>query len=405
MTLAVAEPPTLTARQALYAERMARLRAQMRAADVPALVLADPVNLRYATGSRNMQIFCARNPARYVFIAEPGPAVLFEFAGCAHLARDLGTIDEIRQATTATYVAAGPALGEAELRWAREIDELLRRHCGKGAMVGVERFNFGAIHALAALGHRVCDAQEVVERARAIKTPRELDSIRMSVRLTERAVASLRDAIRPGRSENEVWAELHRTVIAGDGDYVETRLLSSGPRTNPWFQESSDRRIAAGDIVALDTDVVGYDGYYADFSRTFLAGEGKARPAQRDIYAAAYEQLQHNLANLRPGISFREFAEAAWPIPERYRAGRYYLLAHGVGMTGEYPYLLHGMDFADGGYDGIIEPGMTICVESYIGDAAGGEGVKLEEQVLVTPGGTEVLTRFPFEERLLPREI
>ena len=70
-------------------------------------------------------------------------------------------------------------------------------------------------------------------------------------------------------------------------------------------------------------------------------------------------------------------------------------------MTGEYPYLYHRADFADAGYDGIILPGMTICVESYIGDEGGHEGVKLEEQVLITDHGTELLSRFPFEEDLL----
>jgi Xaa-Pro dipeptidase len=70
-------------------------------------------------------------------------------------------------------------------------------------------------------------------------------------------------------------------------------------------------------------------------------------------------------------------------------------------MTGEYPHLHHRMDFPDAGYDGVIEPGMTICVESYIGEEGGREGVKLEEQCLVTDGGLEPLSRFPFENRLL----
>jgi Xaa-Pro aminopeptidase len=100
-------------------------------------------------------------------------------------------------------------------------------------------------------------------------------------------------------------------------------------------------------------------------------------------------------------MSFRDFARGAWDIPEKYNANRYYLSAHGCGMTGEYPYLYHEGDFPESGYDGEIFPGMTICVESYIGLEGGDEGVKLEEQVLVTPTGVEVLSRFPFEEELL----
>jgi Xaa-Pro aminopeptidase len=153
--------------------------------------------------------------------------------------------------------------------------------------------------------------------------------------------------------------------------------------------------------VLLDTDVVGRFGYYADFSRTFHAGPDRPSAAQRELYKTAHEQVHHNMALIRPGLTFREYAEGAWTIPERYFANRYYLSAHGVGMTGEYPYLYHRADFAEAGYDGVIEPGMTLCVESYIGEEGGEEGVKLEQQILVTETGTKLLSEFPFEEALL----
>mgnify|MGYP001824253687 FL=1 len=95
---------------------------------------------------------------------------------------------------------------------------------------------------------------------------------------------------------------------------------------------------------------------------------------------------------LRPGMSFQDYAEAAWDIPDRYFANRYYLSAHGCGMTGEYQYLYHRADFPAAGYDGTVEPGMTLCVESYIGAEGGKEGVKLEQQVLVTETGIEILS-------------
>ncbi len=162
--------------------------------------------------------------------------------------------------------------------------------------------------------------------------------------------------------------------------------------------------MATGELVALDTDVVGPYGYYADFSRTFFCGTGRPTGAQRDLYKLAYEQVQHNMALLRAGASFREVAERAWPIPERFLKNRYYVLAHGVGMTGEYPYIQHLVDFEQG-YDGVIEENMTLCVESYIGAEGGREGVKLEEQVLVTANGVERLSRYPFDDDLLGREV
>lgn len=387
--------------EALIHFRQDRLRSRMVDHGVDACLLFDPVNVRYATGARNMQIFHQRNPSRYLFLPVEGPIVLFEFTGAHHLATDLSTIDEVRPATTASFVAAGPAISEVERRWANEVGALLNEVVGVGATVGLERINHGASTSLADAGYRIVDAQASVERARAVKGPEELTCIRQSLRATERAVHAVRDAIRPGLTENELWAELHRVVIAEGGDYVETRLMTAGTNTNPWFQETGDSPIAPNSLVALDTDVVGCHGYYSDFSRTFHAGPGTPTAEQRRLYGLAHEQVHHNMAVIGPGVTFREYAERAWDIPDEFAAQRYYLSSHGVGMTGEYPYLYHRHDFAASGYDGVIEPGMTICVESYIGAEGGTEGVKLEEQVLVTETGTELLSDFPFEADLL----
>jgi Xaa-Pro aminopeptidase len=146
---------------------------------------------------------------------------------------------------------------------------------------------------------------------------------------------------------------------------------------------------------------VGCHGYYSDFSRTFHVGPDKPTPYQRELYRTAYEQVYHNMEILKPGLSFKEYSDKAWSIPEKYYDNRYYLSSHGVGMTGEYPYLYHHADYQQAGYDGIIEPGMTLCVESYIGEKNGSEGVKLEQQILITKNGNELLSDFPFETDLL----
>jgi Xaa-Pro aminopeptidase len=393
-----AEPIDLVA---VRAHRLERVRAQMAAYGLDACVLVDPVNIRYATGARNMQVFHSRNPARYLFVAQPGPVILYEFTGCMHLAEGLETIDEVRPAITASYVAAGDAIADVETGWAKQIAALVREHCGPRTEVGIERVNAGAALALRDQGFHLSDAQAPLERARAIKSTEELKCVRASVAATQIAVARLRDTIRPGLTENELWSVLHQGVIALGGDYIETRLLSSGERTNPWFQETGDRVLGDNELVALDTDVVGCHGYYCDFSRTFHTGPDTPTPRQRELYQVADEQLHHNIGVLRPGLSFRDYSQQAWKIPDRYAANRYYLSAHGCGMTGEYPYLYHSMDYDESGYDGVIEPGMTICVESYIGEDGGHEGVKLEQQLLITETGSELLSTFPFEAALL----
>ncbi|WP_299471877.1 Xaa-Pro peptidase family protein [uncultured Roseibium sp.] len=382
--------------------RQSRVRRKMAEYGVDAVILSDPVNIRYATGARNMQVFSMRNtPSRYLLMTAD-KSILFEFTGCRHLAEGLETIDEVRTASTASYVATGPHIVERERTWAAEMADLIRELVGgETAVVGLERLNAGTSIALQETGLKIVDAQQPVEMARAIKSPEEMKCVIASLRATEIGVGKLRDAIRPGLTEAELWSALHKSIIEQNGDYVETRLLNAGARTNPWFQETSSSVIAPNDLIALDTDVVGCHGYYADFSRTFHAGPDKPSPTQKDLYKVAFEQVHHNMDILFPGMTFREYADRAWDIPERYYTNRYYLSAHGVGMTGEYPYLYHHGDFPDAGYDGVLEPGMTICVESFIGEDNGREGVKLEQQVLITQTGIELLSEFPFEDELL----
>jgi Xaa-Pro aminopeptidase len=381
--------------------RLGRVREQMKRYDVNVLILSDAVNIRYATGARNMQVFSSRNsPSRYLVLTE-NRSILFEFTGCLHLADGLETIDEVRPSETASFVAAGPNIREREVQWAQKMIALMKELVGPDIRVGIERMNAGVAIEMARQGISVVDAQEAVEMARCIKSDEEIKCMIASLQATEQATGKMRGAIRPGITENQLWSILHQEIIALNGDYVETRLLSSGARTNPWFQESANKVIGKNELIGFDTDVVGCHGYYSDFSRTFHAGPDAPTEEQRTLYKVAHTQIRHNIDIIKPGMTFREYAEKAWDIPEKYHANRYYLSAHGVGMSGEYPYLYHRADFPDAGYDGVIEPNMTLCVESYIGEKGGREGVKLEEQLLVTEHGTKLLTHYPFEEELL----
>lgn len=382
-------------------ERLARLRTTLAAHDVGAAVFFDAINIRYACGVRNMQINTTRNPGRYVFVPVEGPVVLFEYSGCGHLSDGYDTVDELRRAR-----GLHPFYGGDHYR--RHLDAFvddtrdLMRQCGlEGQRLGIERSPIEAVPALMAAGFDVVDASPIIDRAKSIKQPTELELIRASVSGTEAAVAWMESQIVPGRTENQVWAELSRALIAGRGEYLETRLFNSGEHTNPWFQEASNKVIQAGELVALDTDAIGCHGYYTDLSRTFLAGDQPATPRQRELYSMAYDQLQTNIELIEVGKSFREYANEAWTIPDEFVAHRYLGPVHGNGMAAEYPIVLMADVLDDAGVDGVFEENMTVCVESYLGSDRGGEGVKLEDQVLITADGVERLTTYPFDERLL----
>jgi Xaa-Pro aminopeptidase len=238
-----------------------------------------------------------------------------------------------------------------------------------------------------------------MEHARKIKSPGEIALMRHAVEVAERGIAAMREALEPGITENALWAKLHEANIVHGGEWIETRLLSSGPRTNPWMRESSMRRIQEGEIVSFDTDLVGPYGYLCDISRAWICGEVPPTNEQQTLHGLAAEQIAFNMELVRPGMGCREIAEKAWRIPERYLANRYGVIMHGAGLCDEYPSIKHEVDFAERGYDGVLEPGMVLCVESYVGAEGGAQGVKLEEQVLVTEAGWEPLSRFPLDLR------
>ena len=186
--------------------------------------------------------------------------------------------------------------------------------------------------------------QAVMELARAIKSADEIKAMRCALATCESGDAGDARAALPGVTEQELWADLHAENIKRGGEWIETRLLASGPRTNPWFQECASRPIEAGDLVAFDTDLIGPYGYCADISRTWRCGEGRASNAQIDLYRLAREQIAYNLALVRPGLGFRELSEQAFQLPARYRANRYSTIAHGVGLCDEYPAVYYAED-------------------------------------------------------------
>src|SRR5258708_422263 len=129
--------------------RLQRVRAQMARLDIAACVLSDPVSVRYATDTRNMQIFTARNtPSRYLLVTDKH-SILYEFPGCMHLARGYSTITDIRPARTASFVSAGDRVYEQEALWAKEMAATIRELVGKSRRVAMERMNAGAAIALA----------------------------------------------------------------------------------------------------------------------------------------------------------------------------------------------------------------------------------------------------------------
>lgn len=380
--------------------RLDRVRAELRARDYAGALLYDPVNIRYATDSTNMQLWVAHNPTRYCFVATDGPVVLFDYHGCEHLSDHAGTVDEVRPSVSWMYMYSGELTHLKVRRWAAGIADIVRQHGGGNRRIAVDHIDPEGAAELGRLGIEIGSGEAVMENARLIKSSDEILAMRRALIACEAAMGEMEAVLQPGMSENELWAELHRANIARGGEWIETRLLASGPRTNPWFQESSSRILEAGDLVAFDTDLIGPYGFCADLSRTWLCGDGPPSDEQRDLYRTAADQIAANTALMRPGVGFRELCElSSVPPPDCYPL-RYGVLYHGVGLADEYPTLPHPLDWTPDTQDGVLAPGMVLCVESYIGRLGGNEGVKIEEQILITDAGNVQLSGYPLDTRL-----
>ena len=379
---------------ALRRYRLSRVQAELEAHDIAACVLLDPLNIRYATDSVNFQVMQMHLPSRYAFVPAEGKAVVFNLGNWSGGSEATETVGEYRISTPVAHFFAGPDVEARAKHWAAEIAELVRANGGGNRRLAIDRTEPANFHALAAEGLELVDAQRPMELARAIKSTEEIGHMTRSVEVAELGIARMREALTPGMTENQLWALLHETNIANGGEWIDCRLLASGERTNPWGQECSDRVIHAGELV-------GPEGYCADISRTPFCDPGTPTDAQRDLYKTAVEHIAHNMALLRPGLSLRELAEKSWPIPDIYQANAYPEIVHGIGMCDEYPAIppLHLWDYL--GYDGVIEENMTLCVESYTGATGGREGVKLEQEVMVTADGCRLLSTFPYEDDLM----
>ncbi|MEM7094411.1 MAG: Xaa-Pro peptidase family protein [Actinomycetota bacterium] len=383
-------PPDLDL-DGLRHRRLGHLRDHLGSAGIELAVLTNPVSIRYATGYRGYATFQSRIPSQYLLVPVEGPVVLH-----GAYTDDLSTVDRCDVAHSVTGFDAGLDFELAAKRFAGDI-AVAASDAGldvSTATIGVERSTPTGHRALELAGLHIADIEPTVELARSRKLVEEMPALRYAIAVAELGMAHMHAALEPGMTENRLFAILHQTNIAHDGDWIDGRMLCSGPRTNPWYQEASARVIEAGDLVAFDTDMVGPFGYCADISRTWTSS-GNPTVEQRDLHARALEEIAHNTELLRPGASFLELSQAAFRHPERFVKNRYACVYHGVGMSDEYPKIPYRQDWHWTGYDGELEAGTVLSVESYVGAERGREGVKLEQMVQVNEDGVVPLSTFP----------
>ena len=374
--------------------RLDRVRKELIKNNLEACILFDPVNVRYALDTVNMSVYNMHNLTRYCFVPVNGPTILYEYFNCEILSKHLNLIDEIRPAITWDYFSNGDQADNQLLKWIDEVKDLSKNYF-KSKKIAIDVLNGPAVAALNKEGIEVVDAKLILEQARVIKSPDELTCMKAAIEVAEKGVSKMRSDLKPGMTEDELWSILHKTNIENGGEWIECRILSSGQRTNPWMQESTNKVIQQGEIVAFDTDMVGPYGYCADISRAFVVGN-KFNEEQKKLYLMAREQIDFNSRLIKDGVTFQEFTEKSWILPEEYYPNRYSVMVHGIGLCDEWPAIRYPTD--GGERSGTFQKNMTITVESYIGKVGGKEGVKLEQQYLIGENGLELMSHHPLED-------
>ncbi len=386
--------------------RWKRLVQAVNARGLGGLLVFDPLNIRYATDSTNMQLWNIHNPFRAVLVLADGYMVIWDYKNAMFLSEFNPLVREQRSGADLFYFDRGDKIDVAADVFSNEVRILVDGHGGGNRRLAVDKIMLHGLRALEAQGFEIVPGEELTEKARVIKGLDEIKAMRCASLACENAIAEMEQRARDGvpggaMSENDIWAILHAENIRRGGEWIETRLLTSGPRTNPWFQECGPRIVQNNEIVAFDTDLVGAYGICVDISRTWWVGD--ERPTDAMIYAMRHsvEHIQHNMDLLKPGAFIPDIIKNCHRLDDHYQKLKYGCFMHGVGLCDEWPLIAYPDQYVEGSYDYEIEPGMVLCVEVLVSPEGGDFSIKLEDQVLVTEDGYEKLTAYPFDPALM----
>ena len=382
----------------LRRDRLVKVQRAMVAHDLGALVLTDIVNIRYCTGVAVMPLWTAVNIAHYVVVPAEGDPVIFEYGGAEF--RQRAFWPDVRPSMFwQARVTDSDSPGKAAA-WATQIHGVLKELGQADARIGIDTLDYNGFAALQSLGLQLTDADRAMSAARIIKLPDEVELMRRSCAIADSALRDMEAAIRPGISENELLATFWHRVLALGGEHCFTRLIVSGHKTNPWLHEADGKLVEPGDLVAIDTDMIGPECYVADFSRTFLCGE-KASAAQKEAYKVAHDFVRGCSELIKPGLAFSDFVARCPPLPAAYREQAYGVIIHGIGVDDESPNIpLPGDPYTEMP-EGEFKANMVLAVECYAGKVGARDGVKLEDEVWVSAEGPVVLSRYPYDSKLL----
>ena len=382
----------------LRTERLVRAKAGLARSELGALLCFDMSNIRYITAT-HIGMWAVDKYVRFCLLPQGDDPIMWDFGSAARHHKIYSPWLGEDRSRAGISTLRGSVKGRAEA-----VAEKIRVELAERGLLdqplGVDVVELPVLRALEAAGITVVDGQALMQNTRMVKTSDEITLLNMACSMVDAAYEDLFQALKPGIRENECVALVSKRLFELGSEHIEGVNAISGERCSPHPHVFTDRMLRPGDPAYFDI-LHAYNGYRTCYYRTFAVGS--ASPALVDAYKRCRDILDHAISLIRPGTTTAEVVEVfpkaqefGFPDEEAAFALQY---GHGVGLSSwEKPIFSRLVSFD---YPETIEPGMVFALETFWPASDGWQAARIEEQLVVTADGCEVITRFPAEELLI----
>ena len=385
----------------LRRERLGQTKTVLEESDCGALLCFDMTNIRYITAT-HIGTWAQDKLNRFCLLPRGDEPIMWDFGSAARhheLYNPWLGEGRSRAGISTLRGAMSPKAGRAE-DVARKVRVELEERGLLDSPVAIDAIEPPVLFALQAEGIEIVDGQQMMQKARLIKTEDEITLLNTACMMVDAAYHELYTALRPGIKENECVALVNKVLYDLGSEFVEGVNAISGERCNPHPHVYTDRALRPGDPAYFDI-LHSFMGYRTCYYRTFAVGS--ASQAQVDAYKRCREMLDEAISLIKPGVTTADVVEV-WPKAEEFgfpneEAAFALQFGHGVGMSiWEKPIFSRLVSFID---PEPIEEGMVFALETFWPAADGWSAARIEEQLVVTSDGCEIITRFPAEELMV----
>ena len=379
--------------------RLGRAKASLDASECGAFLLFDFYNIRYTTQTW-IGGALGDKMSRYALLTRSEDApYLWDFGSAVRhhqLYSNWLPDDNCRPGMLGLRGGVAPSVGLMETA-VREIKGLLEDAGVADLPVGMDIVEPPFLFEMQRQGLKVVDCQQLMLDARQIKSSDEIMLLSQAAAMVDGVYQDIAEILKPGIRENQIVAHASKRLYEMGSDQVEAINAISGERCNPHPHNFTDRLIRPGDQAFFDI-IHSYNGYRTCYYRTF--GVGSSTPSQRDAYTKAREWMDASIEMIKPGVTTDQVA-AVWPKAEEFGfdnelAAFGLQFGHGLGLGLHERPIISRLNSMKEPVE--LQEGMVFALETYCPATDGSSAARIEEEVVVTANGPQVLTLFPAQE-------